>query len=114
MVCGESGASAFFLVRNSYSDPGCWSESSRMSSAIVSLISDCIMPISRYTRCRSGSDAYSSCSNNSHRFSVSVSSCSRSSNTAKVFSWKATAHVVIRVKVSSVLRSMWGLIFSCV
>jgi len=81
----ESVASAFFCVsleRSPYSDAGCWSVSSRMSSAMVSRMSDCTPAMSRYTRCRSGSDAYSSCANNSHRFRVSLSSCSRSSNTA--------------------------------
>jgi hypothetical protein len=81
----ESVASAFFCVsseRSPYSDRGCCSPSSRMSSAMVLMISDCTPAMSRYTRCRSGSEAYSSCANNSHRFRVSLSSCSRSSNTA--------------------------------
>ena len=82
MPCWESGASAFFLVRNVYSDAGCSSLSSRMSSAIVSMISDCMCATSKYTRCLSGSEAYRNWSNNSHRFKVSWSNCSRSSNTA--------------------------------
>ena len=47
-----------FLVRNVYSDVGCSTESSRMSSAMVLAISDCTCAMSRYTRCRSGSEAY--------------------------------------------------------
>ena len=80
--CWESGASAFFLVRNVYSDAGCSIESSRMSSATVSMIPDCMCAMSKYTRCLSDSEAYRNWSNNSHRFRVSRSNCSRSSNTA--------------------------------
>ena len=56
-VLGERSVRVF-LVRNVYSDAGCSSLSSRMSSAIVSMISDCITAMSRYTRCRSDSEAY--------------------------------------------------------
>lgn len=55
-VLGERSVRVF-LVRKVYSDAGCSCESSRSSSAMVSLISDCITAMSRYTRCRNGSDA---------------------------------------------------------
>ena len=69
------------------------------------MISDLMCSISLYTTVRCSAVTYLSCSNNSHRLSCRSMRSSRSSHTANVCSWKATADVVMSNRAVSV-RSM--------
>ena len=74
---------------------GCWPRSCCNNSWITRWISDCMCPISVYTTRRCSWVTYSNWCSNSHMFMYSICNSSRSSNTAKVLRWNATAHTVM-------------------